>query len=1057
MTKKRFSILLLAAAFVLLVSTMSVFANPDYSVVVSDRTGFAEATLADDAIVQYIGDLNTTYGSAGSGVFNAFVRLQGNDKKTPNERGYNTDGTREFDTKAGAWTHSILLSEVPTIEFGGQLYWEFFADINDSDSTPRISLDDFELYITDDPNLTGYPFTGNADLLYDFSVGNNGDFILINDVNQGSGRGDLRYLVPQDTFFPGDCSYGNPACTIYLVLYSVWGGKGGVYGFDGGFEEWKVKKYPILQVSKDINGAFDRPVSWTITKDFNANYDLFTGESVTHEYEVSVDPIFGAPENALVFGTITIVGDDNDSVNATITDLFNSTPATVAFCSVPQNTDLTYPIAAGATVTCLYGLELDAPEEGTNVARATFTVNGATLAFQGSADILVGDYVETLTGYPDINVTDTNGEAWLASAEPKTWTYTRTFTCDDDEGTHINTATITETGQSDIAKVIVNCYALDVTKTADEFYSRYFEWEITKSVTPASWDLFKGESGTSEYTVFLDQTGFHENDWQVAGSITIANSHPTRDAELTQVLDDAGGIAGDVDCLSMIVPAGGSLVCTYDTDAQDSVDDNPFGDTNTATATQQLYTFDENGADIPDGTLDYSGTHAIDFGEATVELVDEEATVYDTFPGSPVSGTYSGDKSFTYSRTFICDGDKGKHDNTASYETNDTPLTGSDDASVTVNCYKLSVTKTVAESITRKYKWMIDKVVNNEGPIPVPPGAGVEVNYEVTVDLLGDPIDGNWAVSGDITVSNAGNPIPATINSVTDAISDVGAVVVNCGGAGPYVIPADDSLVCSYSSLLPDATTRTNTATATQQLYDFDKDEVATPDGTVDYSGNETIDFSGATINEVDGEVDVNDSYADFLGTCTAGSAPCTFSYSRTITAPDAFCGTLTVDNTATFTTNNTGATGSASASVIIKVPCEGCTPGFWQGGAGSKLWNEPNDPQWVYGGSNPFIHTTLFNDFFNTTTDLRLAGQTMFQIVSNEGGIANSAERAARDMVAAYLNEAAFPDTFPAASLAGLEALWYAAVGGGDAGLDAFHNKVSGWNDPNGGYCPLP
>ncbi len=60
--------------------------------------------------------------------------------------------------------------------------------------------------------------------------------------------------------------------------------------------------------------------------------------------------------------------------------------------------------------------------------------------------------------------------------------------------------------------------------------------------------------------------------------------------------------------------------------------------------------------------------------------------------------------------------------------------------------------------------------------------------------------------------------------------------------------------------------------------------------------------------------------------------------------------------------------------------------------------------------------------------------------------------------MVAAYLNESAFPDAFPADSLEDLVAMWYEAVAGGDAGLDAFHTLVSGWNNPpDPGYCPLP
>ena len=138
-------------------------------------------------------------------------------------------------------------------------------------------------------------------------------------------------------------------------------------------------------------------------------------------------------------------------------------------------------------------------------------------------------------------------------------------------------------------------------------------------------------------------------------------------------------------------------------------------------------------------------------------------------------------------------------------------------------------------------------------------------------------------------------------------------------------------------------------------------------------------------------------------------------------------------------------------------IPVQGCTPGFWQGGAGAPLWNEPNDPQWVYGGTNPFIHTTLFNAFFNVVTDPRLDGYTMYQLVSSGGG-SDPAIKSARDMVAAYLNESAFPDDFPADSLDALKTMWYDAVAGGDAALAAFHNTVSGWNNPAPpGYCPLP
>jgi hypothetical protein len=137
-----------------------------------------------------------------------------------------------------------------------------------------------------------------------------------------------------------------------------------------------------------------------------------------------------------------------------------------------------------------------------------------------------------------------------------------------------------------------------------------------------------------------------------------------------------------------------------------------------------------------------------------------------------------------------------------------------------------------------------------------------------------------------------------------------------------------------------------------------------------------------------------------------------------------------------------------SSGYIWINTPNLGCTPGFWNGGAGSLLWDEISD-------GAPYIHTTPFNDFFDVLTDPLLTG-TMWDYVSGGGG-SNWNEKAARDMVAAYLNETFFAG-YPAASTADLLTMWYAAVAAGDPGYQAFHELVGGWNDPAPpGYCPLP
>lgn len=234
----------------------------DVDVQIPNNTTSRTGTTTQGAVVSYIGDNDASLGSSGTGIFNSFVRLQG----SPNEDGYNTDGKIEFETKAGAWTKAIKVSGIPVVNEGGVDYWELFVDINDSNTDPKISLDDLEVYYTTNARLTNYAFGANAEKQYDFD-----GTILINDVNQGSGRGDLRYLIPLTNIaLPANCDYLNAACDRYFVLYSQWGMTAG-YPSDGGFEEWKVKQYPIppklklVKVVTNDNGGTNAPVDWTLS------------------------------------------------------------------------------------------------------------------------------------------------------------------------------------------------------------------------------------------------------------------------------------------------------------------------------------------------------------------------------------------------------------------------------------------------------------------------------------------------------------------------------------------------------------------------------------------------------------------------------------------------------------------------------------------------------------------------------------------------------------------------------------------------------------------------
>jgi hypothetical protein len=268
----------LAVGLVLALTATGVFADGgNLDVWVADKADYAVDTTTEGAIVEYIGDDNTTFGSAGSGVFESFLQTQ----DTPSEEGYNTDGDKEFDTGSSpTFNHAILVSAIPTVACESLdgfvsttgLCWELFADINDSNANDpdaaQIQLTQLEIWLTDDAEITGYDqggtgFGGDADLVYDFE-----GTVLINDVNQGSGRGDLRYLIPLDGIvLPDNCEFGSAACTTYFVVYTEWGDPAdGDYKSDSGFEEWKVKTYPSLQIVKNTVGG-DTTFDFAVTGD----------------------------------------------------------------------------------------------------------------------------------------------------------------------------------------------------------------------------------------------------------------------------------------------------------------------------------------------------------------------------------------------------------------------------------------------------------------------------------------------------------------------------------------------------------------------------------------------------------------------------------------------------------------------------------------------------------------------------------------------------------------------------------------------------------------------
>ena len=187
-------------------------------------------------------------------------------------------------------------------------------------------------------------------------------------------------------------------------------------------------------------------------------------------------------------------------------------------------------------------------------------------------------------------------------------------------------------------------------------------------------------------------------------------------------------------------------------------------------------------------------------------------------------------------------------------------------------------------------------------------------------------------------------------------------------------MPAGGTLQCTYSASLPDGTDRTNTATATLQNNDYDSAGVGTPSGTTDSSGTANVSFANATVTEIDECIAVVDDKLGPLGIVCAADASKTFTYSLLVGPyTEEECGPHTFVNVASFTTNDTGATGSNNHTVNITVPCAddgGCTltQGYWK--THSQEGPAPYDDAWLNLG--PLQEDTPFF----------LSGQTWYQVL---------------------------------------------------------------------------
>jgi len=412
--------------------------------------------------------------------------------------------------------------------------------------------------------------------------------------------------------------------------------------------------------------------------------------------------------------------------------------------------------------------------------------------------------------------------------------------------------------------------------------------------------------------------------------------------------------------------------------------------------------------------------------------------------------------------------DCGNLENTASVsasnESEADAQDNTDDATIVVECPDVHVDKTAAHTpINAGGQACFTMVVSNDGD-----GTATGVMLNDTLPGTGWAIDSQTAAACNISGGNAlscniGTLASGATYSVTVCKTTTAA---NCGTL------ENTATVSATNEPQADQNDNTDSASIVVNCPDVhvDKNPVTTPitapanacfsmtvsnDGAGTATGvilTDTLPGTGWSISSQDASA-CNISGGNIL-TCSIGTMASGATYHVTVCRPTSSptdCGDIV--NTAHVTATNESALdaqdNSDSATVHVNCPGggQGCTPGFWCGGVGKYIWNTSPDPEWTAvggAGNPPFIQTRLFNTFF--TPHAFLNGKTMADIVCTGGG-PNPVRKAARDLIAAYLNSSfglAYPFT-PSQ----LSAMWTAAVtNGSSAAFMSLHNTLDAANN---------
>ena len=566
-----------------------------------------------------------------------------------------------------------------------------------------------------------------------------------------------------------------------------------------------------------------------------------------------------------------------------------------------------------------------------------------------------------------------------------TATATATF-ADDDSSTDEATATATVTGHDCTITIVKTAGTTDVCNGSDTLVT--FTYDVTNNsdqfaATVDVWDD-NGTPGDTTDDVLV------KDDLAVAAGATesftygfTVNGTRTNTAVATATFDDADATTDTDDDDATVTGHDCTISITKTPDISDVC---------TGSTTLVTYTYEVTNNS---------------FFDATVDVWDDNGTPGDTTDDVLVKDDLAvaagATESFTYGFT-VGDSVTNTATATATFADDDSS-TDEATATATVTGHDCTIT-----------------IVKTAGTTDVCNGSDTLVTFTYDVTNNSD----QFAATVDVWDDN-GTPGDTTDDVL---VKDDLAVAAGATESFTYGFTVNgtrtNTAVATATFDDADATTDTDDDDATVTGHDCTISITKTPSQTEVCNGT-TITYSYVVHNNSDfftwtGDVtDDNGTPADTSDDVTIatgvvlvpGADSTTYTYDKPITG--------SVTNIATADgdfddANTTSASDTDDATVVGHECGEGCTPGFWQGGVGIRLWDTVNDPDWLlHGGmgTNPFIQAQTFSSFvLFTPTGTSVDSLSMLAIVGS-GGTNSWPRKAARDLIAAYLN-ASFGISYP-------------------------------------------